>query len=137
MKKALLLASVGLLVLAFDASFASAATPPTQLPHPYAQPITLTDAQKQELVPLFNQMVEIKKQILQKLVADGVMTQADADQRAAWLQERMNYRLQNGVIGGPGMGYGPGMMGPRHGGRGPGYGYGPKWQQQQQSTANK
>lgn len=120
MKKALLITIAGLLVLAFAISFASAATPPAQPPHPYGQPITLTDAQKQDLVPLFNQMMEIKKQILQKLVSDGVMTQADADQRAAWMQERMSYRMQNGCVGGPGMGRGPSMMGPGHG-RGPGY----------------
>lgn len=129
MKKALLATLAGLLMLALAVSFASAATPPAQPPQPYAQPITLTDAQKQELVPLFNQMMEIKKQILQKFVADGVMNQADADQRAAWMQERMNYRMQNGIVGGLGMGRGPGMMGPGHG-RGPGYGYGPRGQQQ-------
>lgn len=121
MKKALILTLVGLLALAFAASFASAATPPTQPPGA-SQQVTLTDAQKQELQPLFNQMMEIKKQILQKLVADGTMTQADADQRAAWMQERMNYRMQNGMIGGHG-------MGPGHG-RGPGNGYGPRAQQQ-------
>ena len=74
-------------------------------------------------------MMDIKKQILQKLVADGTMTQADADQRAAWMQERMNYRMQNGIGGG----HGPGMMGSGHGrGNGPGNGngYGPRGQQQ-------
>lgn len=125
MKKALLLTLVGLLVLAFAVSLVSAATP-AQPPRANAQQVTLTDAQKQELQPLFNQMMEIKKQILQKLVADGAITQADADQRAAWMQERMNYRMQNGIVGGHGLGRGPGMMGPGHG-RGPGYG--PRTQQ--------
>ncbi|MDT8900311.1 DUF2680 domain-containing protein [Anaeroselena agilis] len=128
MKKALLLTVVGLLALTFAASLVWAAAPTPQPTQPYAQQVNLTDAQKQELVPLFNQMMEIKKQILQKFVADGVMTQTDADQRAAWMQERMNYRMQNGIVGGPGMGRGPGMMGP---GQGRGPGYGPRWQQQQ------
>ncbi|HML31976.1 DUF2680 domain-containing protein [Sporomusa sphaeroides] len=122
MKKPLLLTVAGLLVLAFAVSFASAATPP---PQNFSQRIVLTDTQKQELAPLFTQMMDIKKQILQKLVADGTMTQADADQRAAWMQERMNYRMQNGIGGG----HGSGMMGPGHG-RGPGNGYGPRGQQQ-------
>ncbi|GMB00978.1 DUF2680 domain-containing protein [Pelosinus sp. IPA-1] len=126
MKKIVFLTIVGLLTLAFVASLVSAATPP-QAPQPYGQQVTLTDQQKQELTPLFNQMMELKKQILQKFVADGTMTQADADQRAAWMQERMNDRMQNGIVGGPGMGHGPGMMGSGHG-RGPGYG--PRGQQQ-------
>jgi len=124
MKKTMLVALIALLALVFAVSLVSAA-PPAQ--RPCAQGITLTDAQKQELVPLFNQMIEIKKQILQKFVADGVMTQADADQRAAWMQERMNNRMQNGMACNPGMGRGPGMMGPGNG-RGPGYG--PRGQQQ-------
>lgn len=121
MKKIVLLTSVGLLALALAVSLVSAATPPQALQH-YGQQATLTDQQKQELTPLFNQMMEIKKQILQKFVADGTMTQADADQRAAWMQERMNDRMQNGMVGGPGMGHSPGKMGSGQG-RGPGYGY--------------
>lgn len=115
MKKTMLVALIALLALAFAVSLVSAAPPVA------SQTVTLTDAQKQELVPLYNQMIELRKQILQKFVADGVMTQADADQRAAWMQERMNDRMQNGMIGGPGMGRGPGMMGSGHD-KGPGCG---------------
>lgn len=122
MKKFLLLTVVGLLVLAFAASFVSAATTPPQN-HP--QRIALTDVQKQELAPLFTQMMNIRKQILKKLVTDGTITQADADQRAAWMQERMNYRMQNDIGGG----HGPGMMGSGHG-RGLGNGFDPRGQQQ-------
>lgn len=132
MKKSLLITLVALLALAFAVSLVSAATPPVQAPHPNGQQVTLTDQQKEELTPLFNQMMDIKKQILQKFVADGVMTQADADQRATWMQERMNDRLQNSMIGTPGMGHGPGMMGSGHG-RGPGYGY----KNQQQAPVNQ
>lgn len=111
----MLVALIALLALAFAVSLVSAAPPVVP------QTVTLTDAQKQELVPLYNQMIEIRKQILQKFVADGVMTQADADQRVTWMQEHMNDRMQNGMIGGPGMGRAPGMMGYGHG-RGPGCG---------------
>lgn len=129
MKKTMLVSLSALLVLAFAVSLVSAATPAIQPSQTTAQAVTLTDAQKQELAPLFSQMMEIKKQILQKYVADGVLTQSDADQRSAWMQERMNSRMQNGFVGGPGMGKGHSMMGPGQG-RGPGYGNGPMQQQQ-------
>jgi len=137
MKKPIALALVGMLILALGASFVSAAPPAGQPLHPYGQPFNLTEAQKQELAPLTSQMtdlhkqmLEVRKQIVQKQVAFGNLTQEQADQRIAWMQERMNARLQNGFAGGPGMGRGPGMMGPHHG-RGPGCGQGPQWQQQQ------
>lgn len=76
-------------------------------------PAALTPQQIDELRPLYQQMVDVQKQILQKYVDFGYITQAAADQRAAWLQQMMDYRLQNGY--GPGfgmmMGGGPGMMG--------------------------
>ena len=59
MKKTVILTLVGLLALAFAASFVSAAAPPVQPPCAKAQQTTLTDAQKQELIPLLNQMMEI------------------------------------------------------------------------------
>jgi len=131
MKKTIAIALSALLVLAFAVSLVNAAPPAVQPQQVAPQAVTLTDAQKQELVPLYNQMMEIRKQILQKYVADGVMTQADADQRIARMQEHMNYRLQNGLVGGPGMGRGHGMMGPGPGqGKCPGYGNGPMMQQQ-------
>jgi hypothetical protein len=126
MKKPLLIAVVSLLVLAFAVAMVSAATPTTNIP-PFARnQANLTDAQKQELAPLFNQMndlskqmVEVRKQVIQKQVEFGNLTQEQADQRIAWMQERME------------QGFGPGMMG-----RGPGMmrggpGFGPMWQQQQ------
>lgn len=119
MRKTMLISLIALLVLAFAVSLVSAAPPAVRQNQPCPQAVTLTDAQKLELAPLFNQMIEIKKQILQKFVADGVMTQTDADQRAAWMQERMNDRIEKGIVGGPG-GRGPGMMSPGYG-RGPGY----------------
>jgi len=128
MKKTILVSLIALLALAFAVSLVSAAPPAVQPQRPNMQAITLTDAQKQELVPLYNQMMDIRKQILQKFVADGAITQADADQRAAWMQERMNDRMQNGMVGGRGgMGRGHGMMGA---GQGRGPGYGPRAQQQ-------
>lgn len=128
MRKPGLYIITGLVVLALAASFVSAspAQTPTQDNRPYrpcAQQIALTDAQKQELAPLYNQMLETKKQILQKYVEYGAITQEQANARISRMQERMSYCRQNGIIcgapGGPGMGKG----------RGPGAG-GPCWQQQ-------
>lgn len=83
-------------------------------------PAALTPEQRDELRPLYQQMVDTQKQILQKYVDFGYITQAAADQRAAWMQQAMEYRLQNGFEPGFGMmGGGPGMMG------GWGRGYGP------------
>jgi hypothetical protein len=124
MKKSLLIAIVGLLVIAFAASMVYAAAPNNMPPFARNQ-ANLTDAQNQELVPLFNQMKdlntqmsEVRKQIIQKQVEFGNLTQEQADQRMSWMQEHMG----NGF--GPGMGRGPGMM---QGGPG----FHPGWQQQQ------
>jgi hypothetical protein len=46
-------------------------------------------------------MLEAKKEALSKMVADGVITQAQAD----WMLSRMNWMFQNG--GGFGSGRGP------------------------------
>lgn len=43
----------GLLVFALAISFASAATLQGQPPYPFAQPVTLTDAQKTEIKKVF------------------------------------------------------------------------------------
>ena len=125
MKKSILIAVVSLLVLAFAIAMVSAA-PPTNIPLFTRNQTNLTDAQNQELAPLFNQMkdlstqmVEVRKQVIQKQVKFGNLTQEQADQHIAWMQERME------------QGFGPGMMG-----RGPdmmrgGPGSGPMCQQQQ------
>ena len=137
MKKTILITIVSLLVLAFAVAMVSAATPKTDFA-PFAQSqVNLTDAQKQELAPMLNQMTdlrkqmfEVQKQIIQKQVSFGNLTQEQADQRTAWMQQRIDQGFS-----GPGMmGRGPGMMrgGPGMMGRGPGSG--PMWQQQ---PANK
>lgn len=112
MKKILVLAVLGLMTMAFAASLVSAATP--HRGYYTGNQATLTEAQQQELKPLYDQLINIKQQIMEKLVADGVMTQADADQHSAWMKEDVTYRSENGMIGGCNYG-GHGAQG-RHGG---------------------
>jgi hypothetical protein len=125
MKKTIALATVAVMVLLIAGAIVYAAAPEQATPGRY-QPPTLTDSQKQELAPLYQQALDTQKQVLQKYVDFGYITQWQADQQAAMMKDRMDQRLQQGFI--------PGMMGPRHGhgmmGKGPGFGHGPCAQQQ-------
>jgi len=121
MKKTFALTTLALVVLIIAGTLAYAATP-QQTPSPgQYQPPTLTDAQKQELAPLYDQMLETQKKITQKYVDFGYITQWQADQRAAFMKDRMQSRQQQGFIGPGMMGGGPGhsMMGRGDCGRGP------------------
>lgn len=120
MKKIVAYITVAALVLVIAASLVVYAAPPETAPGPggpRGQAVTLTDAQKQELAPLYDKMFETRKQITQKYVDWGYMTQEQADKRSAWMKERHDWHMKNGF--GPGMGRGPGMMGKGPGGRGP------------------
>lgn len=72
------------------------------------------------MTDLRKQMFEVRKQVIQKQVEFGNLTQEQANERIAWMQER----IDQGFAGPGMMGRGPGMM------RG-GHGFGPGWQQQQ------
>jgi hypothetical protein len=97
MKRTIAYATIAMLVLLIAASLVYAATPEQVAPPagPHRQHITLTDAQKQELAPLQNQMLEIRKQMTQKYVDWGYITQEQADERNARMQDRMN-KMQSG-----------------------------------------
>lgn len=133
MKKTIAVVTVAALVLVVAASLVVSAAPGQTPPFgPQRPAVTLTEDQKQELTPLFDQLLETRKQIMQKYVDYGYLTQEQADQRYAWMKERMTQGLQKGYAPGL-MGRGPGMMG-----RGPGFGpggRGPCWQQPQQPPA--
>ena len=79
-----------------------------------AAPVQLTEDQKQQLVPLWEQLRDTQKQIVQKKAEMGVLTQEQADA----VKERIEARHQNKVENGDGMGFGAG----KHGGRGPSMG---------------
>ncbi len=123
MKKNILMAIVGLLMLAFGATMVSAGPNPGGM-HPFwGGQTNLTDTQKEEMAPYFAkmkdlglQMMEVRKEMIQKQVGFGNMTQEEADQRITRMQERMEK--------------GPGSMGSGRMGRGPGGNGCPMSQQQ-------
>ncbi len=142
MKKTIAVVTVAALVLVIAASLVAYAAPGQAPFGPQRQIPTITEAQKQELAPLYNQMIEIQKQITQKYVDFGYITQWQADQRNSFMKERMEQRLQNGFIPGMGRGFGMGKgpgFGRGPGGQGFGPGQGPCWQGQQapQQPANQ
>ncbi len=133
MKKTIAAVTVAALVLVIAASLVASAAPGQTPPAgPQRPAVTLTADQKQELAPLLDKMLEVRKQMMQKYVDYGYMTQEQADQRFAWMKDRMTRGLEKGFVPGM-MGRGPGMMG-----KGPGFGpggRGPCWQQPQQPPA--
>lgn len=127
MKKKLAAGILGLVLVIGGATAASAATDNSKL---------------QEIKQLYQQMFNTQKQILQKEVEAGALTQDQANQIQSNMEQGEKYREQaidNGQIVGPGFGpggcgmlgangavqgqgYGPGYG--MRGGRGPGAGYG-------------
>ena len=116
MKKVTLLALIALLVVSFSAlAFAAPAQGPIQgsgnwYCSYYGQYYNnLTDDQKAQVAIWQQQMLDQRKQMLQKQVEWGYMTQAQADQQSSWMEQQMS----NGAYGcGPmGMHGGKGMMG--------------------------
>lgn len=140
MKKASIFFVVGLLVLGLSGSVVAAApVAPNQAgwncPYWGQQQANLTEAQKQDLIAYQNQVLESRKQLMQKQVGMGWITQEQADQYIT----AMNQHMVNGSAYGCGMG-GGGMMhggmmggGMMHGGMmsggmsGPGRGMGCGW----------
>lgn len=117
-----------LLVLAFAAM--AVAAPPAGTPL-FCNQANLTDAQKEELAPLIaqmkdlrTQMFEVRKQMIQKQVEFGNLTQEQADQRITRMQQRIDQGFPGGRMHG-----GHGMM------RG-GAAFGPGQCQQQQPATN-
>lgn len=115
MKKTVAVIVVGLMMVAAVATVAMAAPGGTGV-NCWWNNDKMTDAQKQEMAPLVNQMtdlhkqmVEVRKQMIQKQVGFGNLTQDQANE----MFKRMDERMQQG--------YGPGMGHPGHKGH---HGYG-------------
>lgn len=114
MKKVIAVVVISLLAVGALATVVMAA-PGDRMGYCFNQ-ANLTEAQKQEVAPLMNQMndlhkqmFEVRKQMLQKQVEFGNLTQEQANQRIQQMNERME------------KGFGPGM-GMRHGHKGQGRG---------------
>lgn len=123
MKKVALLTFVTLLVVSFAASaFAAPAPAPNNWYCPYYGQYynNLTDEQKEQVATWHKQAIEQRKQMLQQQVQWNWISQAQADQQIAWMEQGVaNGTLACGMMGGHNMGghnmggmmMGPGMMG--------------------------
>lgn len=124
MKKLTLLALIALLVVSFSAlAFAAPTQGPVQgtgnwCPYYGQYYSNLTDDQKAQVATWHQQMLDQRKQMLQRQVEWGYMTQAQADQQFSWMEQQMSNGAYScgsmGMHGGMGM-MGNGMMGTRSG----------------------
>lgn len=119
MKKVTLFALVALLVVSFSGlAIAAPVQGPAQTPGNLYCPYygqyynDLNDDQKAQIATWHQQRLDQRKQMLQKQVEWGYMTQAQADQQFSWMEQQM----ANGSYGCGPMGMmGNGMMGMRGG----------------------
>lgn len=77
----------------------------------------LTDKQKADLNESYNKMIELRKETINKMVLDGLLTREQGDLELKRLDDMVKYHNENGSVYGPGMmgsqmmnGYGRGMM---------------------------
>lgn len=68
--------------------------------------INLTDAQKDELKRISNQMFELKKQMVQKYLEFGVISKDQADSRLKRIEEMQKKMEEKGFTPGYGRGFG-------------------------------
>lgn len=121
MKKVTLFALVALLVVSFSGlAMAAPAQGPAQTPGNWYCPYygqyynNMTDEQKAQVATWHQQTLDQRKQMLQKQVEWGYMTQAQADQQFSWMEQQMANGTYSCEMAGRGM-HGNGMMGMRSG----------------------
>ena len=71
----------------------------------------LTDKQKADLDESFNKMVDLRKETINKMVEDGLLTKEQGVLELERLEDMIKYHSENGY------GYGKGMMGGNGGNR--------------------
>ena len=109
MKKPLLIAIAALLliVVSMSVAFAKNNTENQQAPNASFQKNylaqKLTDAQKADLYKTAQQMLDLKKQMIQKYVDFGVITQDQADLMIKKMTDNFNKMKEKGLVPGPGM----------------------------------
>ncbi|GAW91800.1 YckD family protein [Calderihabitans maritimus] len=87
----------------------------------------ITDQQKQDILQLFQQIVELRKQIVDKYVEAGELTPEQGEFIKDRIDNMAEFRIQNGILPGYGRGFGPGPWGcgmwGGYPGKGMGWGY--------------
>jgi len=116
MKKKLALGLTILFLVALAIPVASADETVKITPQPpawnAANQVNLTDTQKQELNSLWEQILNLRKQLVQKYVDYGLITEDQGKARIDWMEQRQKYMEENGwYCPGMGAGMGPGMGG--------------------------
>ncbi|HAG09763.1 MAG: hypothetical protein XD78_0910 [Desulfotomaculum sp. 46_296] len=110
MKKVLLIAIAALLLIAVSlpVAFASNNADNKQAPNASFQKNylaqKLTDAQKADLYKISQQMLNLQKQMIQKYVDFGVITQDQANLIITKMTDNYNKMKEKGLVPGPGMG---------------------------------
>ena len=119
MKKKLLIviAIIAVLAIPTAAFAASSDTPAAQAIRGFCGIDTskLTDQQKADLNDQFQKMIDLRKESINKMVADGAITKEQGDAAIKNIDDMAKYRQENGFTGGMGRGFGGGCGGMRGG----------------------
>lgn len=118
MKKIMIAGIVAVLLLAMAVPLAFAAeeqtTPPAPA-RPFIDQSKLTDDQLKELQAIADQMFALQKQMINKYVEFGAITQEQADAWIKRMEEKHKWQSENGFLPGMGRGMRGGHGGFRHG----------------------
>lgn len=108
MRKALLIIAIVILVLTPIAAYALATYSPARADVRYSgYQQELTPQQEADLQESYQQMIDLRKVTINKMVQDGLLTQEEGQQALAQLDEMAAYHAENGYTFGYGrMGYG-------------------------------
>ncbi|ADG82083.1 YckD family protein [Thermincola potens] len=105
----MLIAVAAVLLVAMIVPVAFADTTPAPATSTY--PGALTKEQVEQVKPILDKMLELRKELLQKYVDMGKITKEDADARIQWMEQNHNARIESGYVPGLGMGRGRGARG--------------------------
>lgn len=108
MRKALMIIAIVILVLTPVAAYALATYSPARADVRYSgYQQELTQQQEADLQESYQQMIDLRKETINKMVQDGLLTQEEGQSALAQLDEMAAYHAENGYAFGYGMmGYG-------------------------------
>lgn len=106
MRKALLIIAIVILVLTPIAAYAIMAYTPARsnVGYTYSRQ-ELTQQQEADLQESYQQMIDLRKETINKMVQDGLLTEEQGQQALEQLDEMADYHAENGYA------FGYGMMG--------------------------